>query len=347
MAPMDARRASRTLVRDWRSLTAESAATRDADRPTLIACSAGRDSSALALALAPRRRAAHLVLAHIVHDLRPPDQAHADRDAARALAHALALPFVERRVHVAAHPGNAEASARRARYAALADLAREHDCAFVATAHHADDQLESILLALVRGAGPRGLSGIAPARPLAPGITLVRPALTLHRDELAALCAAAKHPPALDATNAVLSRARAHLRSEVLPALTERFPRAPHRAADASRALWDAHAALRSQARDLIAAARVQAPPAERWLDRRRLAEAPDAIATEALRLTLTAVGTPPDRITARATRSILAAVRAEQDRPRVFTLARAELTITAHTVHARPRVAQKEPPDA
>lgn len=347
MGPMDARRASRTLIRDWRSLTAGSATARDADRPTLIACSAGRDSSALALALAPRRRATNLVLAHILHDLRPADQAAADRDAARDLAQALDLPFAERRVHVAAKPGNAEAGARRARYAALADLAREHDCAFVATAHHADDQLESILLALVRGAGPRGLAGIAPSRPLAPGITLIRPALALRRGDLAAICAAANHTPAHDATNGDISRARAYIRSEVLPALTNRFPRAPHRAADASRALWDAHAALHSQARDLLAAARVQAPRAERRLARAPIAAAPDAVANEAIRLTLTAVGTPADRIPARTTRAILTALRAEQDRHRTFTLARSELTITAHTIHACPRVAQKDPPNA
>ena len=347
---MDARRPTRTLIRDWRTLTTASPKARDADRATLIACSAGSDSSALAIALAPRRTATTLVLAHIFHDLRPAAQAQADRDSARDLAAALSLPFVERAVAVANRVGNAEAQARRARYAALADLAREHACHFVATAHHADDQLESILLALTRGAGPRGLAGIAPARPLAPGITLIRPALALRQSDLAAICAAANHTPAHDATNADISRARAYIRAEVLPALTKRFPHAPSRAADASRALWDAHTTIRAQARDLITTARVQAPQGERRLTRAPIAAAPDAVATEAIRLTLHAVGTPPDRISARTTRSILAAIRAEQDRHRTFTLARSTLRVSAHDIHARPTeqsTASKDTPHA
>ena len=337
MPPMDARRPTRTLIRDWRTLTTASPKARDADRATLIACSAGSDSSALAIALASRRTATTLVLAHIIHDLRPAAQGRADRDSARDLAAALSLPFVERSVNVTEREGNAEAHARSARYAALADLARDCACPFVATAHHADDQLESILLALTRGAGPRGLAGIAPARPLAPGITLIRPALALRQSDLAAICAAASHTPAHDATNADISRARAYVRAEVLPALTKRFPHAPSRAADASRALWDAHAAIRDQARDLVASARVQAPPAERRLTRTTIAAAPDAVATEAIRLTLHAVGTRPDRISARTTRSILTAIRAEQDRHRTFTLARSTLRVSAHDIHARP----------
>lgn len=204
------------VIRCWRALSG-GARVRDHERRTLVACSAGADSSALALCLASAT--ANLVIAHVLHDLRPADEARADLETARALAASLALPFAGASVGCRSKPGNPEAVARRERYAALVALAREHACPFIATAHHADDQLETLLMRLVRGAGPRGLSGIAPTRRLASGVTLLRPMLDITRAEAEAICRDAGVEWAVDATNADRSRLRAALRHNVIPAL--------------------------------------------------------------------------------------------------------------------------------
>jgi tRNA(Ile)-lysidine synthase len=159
-------RTVRTVSRAWRELTGGLTRGRDSQRRTLIACSGGADSSGLAIALAsavskPRMQ---FVVAHVVHDMRAEDEALADRDATKGLAARLGLEFVESRVRLRGLSGNAEAVARRLRYAALKQLAEDHGCGFIATAHQADDQLETMLMKLIRGAGPRGLAGVAPSR---------------------------------------------------------------------------------------------------------------------------------------------------------------------------------------
>lgn len=219
------------IIASWRQLTG-GRAVRDCDRRTLLACSAGADSSALVLALSAVR-APHVV-AHVVHDLRPESEAHADRDAAQALAASLGLPFVEAAVRVRGRPGNAEAVARRERYAALARLATDHACEFVATAHHADDQLETVLMRLTRGAGPSGLAGVLSRRRLSGGVVLVRPCLGVTRAQCEALCRDAGWRWASDATNANETRTRSALRAQVIPALRRVCPDAALKATRAA-----------------------------------------------------------------------------------------------------------------
>ncbi len=250
-------RFARRVALAWRRLTAGGA-------KTLIACSGGADSTALLLALTLATR--DLAVAHVVHDLRPRADAEADRDAVRALAAQLDLPFVESEVKVAKSPGNMESNARRERYHALAELARTHRCPFIATAHHADDQLETLLMALLRGSGPRGLRGIAPMRALkssSPGptgggvrvfedggglsagapsrpITLIRPMLHVTRAEARAACIDAGIAWREDATNTDTSRLRAALRADILPAIIALRAESPRRAARAAELLRDA-----------------------------------------------------------------------------------------------------------
>ncbi|WP_305098063.1 tRNA lysidine(34) synthetase TilS [Croceibacterium aestuarii] len=115
--------------------------------------------------------------------------------AARGIAHSVL------RVEVA--PGNVQDEARRARYAALAAWARERGFAALATAHHADDQAETVLMRLNRGSGLGGLSGVR-ARGTVPGGTLpvLRPLLSWRRAELAALVAGAGIEAVSDPSNA-------------------------------------------------------------------------------------------------------------------------------------------------
>jgi tRNA(Ile)-lysidine synthase len=245
----------RCVVGRWRALAGGSAV-RDPDRRTLVACSGGADSSALVLALATVAPAP--VVAHVLHDLRPQAEARADRDRAAELARALGLEFVEGEARVASAGGNAEANARRARERALAGLALACGLRFVATGHHADDQLETVLMRLLRGAGPRGLSGIRPARALGgTGLVLVRPMLVATREEARGLCRRCGWAWAEDGTNRDESRLRAALRARVLPALASIEPEAAHRVVRAASVQASAHAALAARAGVLLESARV------------------------------------------------------------------------------------------
>lgn len=270
----------RTIIADWRRLTG-GPPTRDDARRTLAACSGGADSSALVLALASVDPPP--VVAHVLHDLRPPADAIADRDATRHLAAALGLDFAEADLRVAALPGNSEANARRGRYAALADLARAHGLRVVATGHHADDQAETLLMRLLRGAGPRGLAGIRSSRPITPGgPSLVRPMLRITAQQARALCADCGWAWREDATNHDTTRRRAALRASVLPALREIDPQAARRLS-----LSAAHLASTAEAMDALAADLLAEGSGERgwsW-PRSRIRAAPAAVLVRALRM--------------------------------------------------------------
>ena len=144
----------------------------------LVAASGGVDSVVLLHLLTGLGQPVHV--AHVDHGLRP-DSA-ADGAFVAAACARLGVPY--RQLAVTVEAGNLQDRARAARYAALAGAAREHGCRAVATAHTATDQAETVLMALVRGAGLRGLAGMPPRRPLAGGVDLVRPLLDVARAEV-------------------------------------------------------------------------------------------------------------------------------------------------------------------
>lgn len=263
---------------------------------------------ALAAAAGARQR---IVVAHVVHDLRPASEALADRDAARSLANVLGLEFVETSVSVRAGPGNAEARARRARYAALARLAREHGCGFVATAHHADDQLETMLMAILRGAGPRAMAGIAPRRRLGglDGILVIRPMLDLTRAEMQQACRRAGWAWREDLTNQDATRLRAALRVRVLPVLDEIRPDAARRAARTARLQSAAARLVTRHARPL--AARATRSDGAVW-NAAELRDLPAIVLGEVLRLAARRVAGSrgADRLGVRAVGAVVRAIR-------------------------------------
>jgi tRNA(Ile)-lysidine synthase len=111
-----------------------------------------------------------------------------------------------------------EAAARRARYAFLIETARAVNAETVATGHHQDDQAETVLLHVLRGAGLAGLRGMLPVTQLGE-VRLVRPLLAVARAELTAYLAAAGLTPRHDATNDDLTYTRNRLRHQVMPLL--------------------------------------------------------------------------------------------------------------------------------
>lgn len=184
----------------------------------LVAASGGADSTALlalAAGLAARGRI-EVAAGHVDHALRA--ESALDRDAAVASAARLGVGCAVRTLSLA--PGSGlPARAREARYHALAELACEAGCGTVLVAHHADDQAETMLLALARGAGLAGLGGMPSRRPLGDGVALVRPCLRIARAALRAACADLGLAWREDPGNARDDSPRGRVRHVVLPAL--------------------------------------------------------------------------------------------------------------------------------
>lgn len=219
----------------------------------VIACSGGPDSVALAgvlSELAPKLRL-NLSLAHVNHGLRP--SALQDQCVVMRIAATLELPLDVIQIP----PGKkGEAQLREARYAALLEVAQRRGASAVATAHHAEDQSETVLLALFRGSGPDGLGGMAPRRPLGKGVELVRPFLRLASEDLRSYCHLNALPYAVDPTNRDESLRRNAVR-QALDALRPGFPgldQAIARAAElvGSEQARTPKAALRSRVREAL-----------------------------------------------------------------------------------------------
>ncbi|WP_083566768.1 tRNA lysidine(34) synthetase TilS [Pandoraea thiooxydans] len=192
-----------------------------------IALSGGRDSAVLldAAASVADELGIHLVALHIHHGLSR--QADIWQRFCAERAAALQVPFDARRVRLAERAGQGvEAAARQARYAALRELCQQHGATCLMTAHHADDQAETILLQLLRGTGLPGVAGMPemdrPGR-LA-GVTLVRPLLNVSRAAIDAYAARRGLDWVEDASNQDPRFLRNALRHDVMPALARHAP---------------------------------------------------------------------------------------------------------------------------
>ncbi|MCZ6912567.1 MAG: tRNA lysidine(34) synthetase TilS [Proteobacteria bacterium] len=195
-----------------------------------VAFSGGLDSSVL-LALMNSILAewpdATLRAIHVNHGL----YADADRwqSAAQDFARKLNVEFSVIQISVAGDaPGGAEAAARDARYRALTDAMAVGEV--LVCAHHMDDQLETFLLQLMRGAGPAGLAAMPVVRDLGPGL-LLRPLLSVSRDELSDWARRNAVAWSEDSSNQNQQFSRNYLRHRILPLLRERWPSAAGSAA--------------------------------------------------------------------------------------------------------------------
>lgn len=195
----------------------------------LVAVSGGRDSCVL-LDLFVARQAVHglaLVVAHVHHGLRGAE-ADLDADHVASLARAAGLPFrlaridpeSERRSGPSRARPTLEEAARGLRRAALLRLADDAGCTAIATAHHAGDQAETLLLRLLRGTGPDGLLGM---RPRSEDGRWIKPLLTLSPGALDRWARARAVVWRDDASNADPRFQRNRVRHELLPTLASRF----------------------------------------------------------------------------------------------------------------------------
>lgn len=221
--------------------------------PVVVAFSGGSDSTALlhVLASSPECRARRLRALHVDHGL-----------AARSAEWARQCIDTCAKIEVPLHVLHAsiqrdgeglEAAARRARYTALAGALSPGE--LLLTAHHADDQAETLLLRLVRGSGIHGVAGMREWRALAPG-WLGRPWLGVSRASIDEYAREAGLPTIDDPSNADTAHDRNYLRLEVMPRLAARWPRATEALARSAQLLEEASGALVRRNGELLEALR-------------------------------------------------------------------------------------------
>ena len=246
---------------------------------TAVTCAVSGGPDSLALLVLARAHGLDVTAVHVDHGLRPGSAAEAD--VVRAAAARFGARFRAERVTVAPGP-NLEARARAARYRVLPDD--------VLTGHTADDQAETVLINLLRGAGLDGLSGMGPDR---------HPILGLRRAETAALCAEVGLVPVVDPSNTDPVHLRNRVRHELMPLLEDLAGR------DVVPVLVRQAALLRDEAAYLDD----QAGTLE-VTDARALAASPAPVARRALRAWLReGAEHPPD---AAAVERVLSVVRHE-----------------------------------
>lgn len=205
----------------------------------VVGLSGGVDSQTLTHSLAQLRARGdgpELRLVHVDHRLRPGSAN--DARAVERIAHKLSLPLdvipVDVDAWLAAHGQGPEAAARAARYAALARVANAWGTGWVAVGHNLDDQVETVILRLARGASPDGLAGMRATAsrivPLEPGgaaqatIRLLRPLLSVRRREIEAYAAEQHLVPVVDESNADPRFRRNAIRHRLIPVLEQIVP---------------------------------------------------------------------------------------------------------------------------
>lgn len=184
----------------------------------ILAYSGGPDSLCLLHLLTRSKHDRELICIHVDHGLDEQSGARAlaAADAAERLGVACRIETIE-----VGGGGGPESAARDGRYAVLKSAMAHGDT--LLTAHHADDQTETVLLRLIRGAGPGGLAGIRAVRPFGPG-WLARPLLDWPRTRIDAWIERYALTPVSDPSNAQLDFDRNFLRHEIIPRLQRRWP---------------------------------------------------------------------------------------------------------------------------
>ncbi|MCS7301609.1 MAG: tRNA lysidine(34) synthetase TilS [Fimbriimonadales bacterium] len=189
----------------------------------IVGYSGGADSTALLHLLVRLQDELRLCVhaAHLHHGMRP--EADADVEACRRVCQQLGVPLHVERVDVPAlaraHKLSLEEAGRNARYAFFERLAQQLNAVAVALAHTRDDQIETILINLLRGTGPRGLCGMPYKRG-----RIIRPLLDVSREQTHRYCAEQQLPTVFDSTNLDPHQLRRRVRAELIPLLRALSP---------------------------------------------------------------------------------------------------------------------------
>lgn len=268
-----------------------------------VAISGGPDSVALALALHDLAKDASWNVAgliHVNHGLRG-DAADVDERFCRDLAARLGVPIdvarVDVRARMAAARQSMEAAARAERYDAFESAAVRLGATLVATGHTRDDQAETVLLRLFRGAGSRGVSAIRARRG-----RYIRPLIDARRTDVEAELSRLGQAAVTDASNRDLDIPRNRLRHTILPVIAEYWPGAVSALARFAELAADDEEFLTTTAEEVAPAMTLSAPSGVQVsggvgvqvLDARGVSQLPDALARRVVRSSIEAVGGRP-----------------------------------------------------
>jgi tRNA(Ile)-lysidine synthase len=197
----------------------------------IAAVSGGPDSLALLHLLAQRglHPAENIIVAHLDHQLRPSSAEEAEQVCRIAAEWGVTCRVKQIDVKRLAQQGglSLEEAGRQARYHFFAEAAAQFEARYIFTGHHADDQVETVLMHLLRGSGSAGLRGILPVSSLAghPGRWVVRPLLNSGREEIEAYCNRHQLQPIMDESNSDTTFFRNRLRHDLLPILEDYNPK--------------------------------------------------------------------------------------------------------------------------
>jgi len=197
----------------------------------VIGVSGGPDSLCLLDCL--NRLGYQIIVAHLDHQLRPESSDEASFVRRVAQTYGLKVEIESQDIGAAVQAGSSlEETARLLRYGFLVRVAKAHQTEVIATGHTADDQVETILMHFLRGAGPSGLRGMLPKTPMqdwvgvpnSVGINLVRPLLETTREQIQVYCTVNELEPRQDASNLDLTFTRNRLRHHLVPILESYNP---------------------------------------------------------------------------------------------------------------------------
>ena len=263
-------------------ISAQRLAGLDEHSPVLVALSGGADSTALAhmMSICAADQGFKLYAAHLNHSIRG-DEADRDEQFCADLCKRLGVTFFSRKIDVPRlakeEKKSVETAARDARYAFFADLMREHSIPLLATAHNANDNLETMIFNLARGSGAEGMCGIPVCRSFGNRM-LVRPILQMSKREILEYCEENSLDFVVDSTNTDTEYTRNKIRAKIIPVLEEINP-------EVTRSATRLAASIRSDSLCLWSMAdRLSAETSDdRSIGLESLCDSPEAIANRAI----------------------------------------------------------------
>jgi tRNA(Ile)-lysidine synthase len=229
-----------------------------------------------------------LVVAHFDHGLREKEDEGETRFV-RRLASSMALPFETEKASLLREgiTSSVEERARNARYAFFEKLKDKLDAQKIALGHNLNDQAETVLMRLLRGSGPSGLTGIPPSREN----TIIRPLIEIKREEIESYLKARELSYVIDSSNLQTDYLRNKIRLELLPRLMEYQPRLIEHLGQLAHIMRSDNTYLEDQAEDWVAREAEQRPEGGIWIPVQSFVELPEPVRNRVTRQLLRKIG--------------------------------------------------------